>query len=345
MTASSLDPLISDLRSLIGNGDIDDAFERLLNYLPTNSSNPKLYNDVIAQSGSYQMARRRQLAGMVTAEAAAIEEHRVAAWLTDFIGRLPAKIERQFTPVPPAASHAKELASPAEAIPAARPRTMSGEKILGINNLKQIYWIERGVQVCKSVCRILTPDGLGSGFMVGGGMIMTNNHVIASHEIAAQSVVEFDYQQDRSGQLLPSFRYKVDPDRFHTNAALDYTFVGLKEDPGKKPLAFWGSLQLNPNADPVPTEHVSIVQHPNGGLKQIVLTANYVIATRPPLLHYTTDTMSGSSGSPVFNDTWHVIAIHHSSVGTDETEQGYVNEGILMSAIKPDAGAFWPAGG
>jgi V8-like Glu-specific endopeptidase len=345
LTASSLDPLISDLRSLIGNGEVDDAFERLLNYLPTNSSNPKLYDDLLTQSGRYQMARRRQLAGTVTAEAAAVEENLIRAWLTDFIGRLPAKIERQFTPVPAAAPLAKEGASIREAIPTDRLRTMSGEKILGINNLKQISWIERGIQVCKSVCRILTPNGLGSGFMVDGGMIMTNNHVIASREIAAESVVEFDYQQNGSGQLLPSFRYKLDPDRFHTNAGLDYTFVGLKEDPSKKALAWWGSLQLNPNADPVPTEHVSIVQHPNGGLKQIVLTANHVIATRPPLLHYTTDTMPGSSGSPVFNDTWHVIAIHHSAVDTTDTAQGYVNEGILMSAIKPDAGAFWPVEG
>ena len=196
--------------------------------------------------------------------------------------------------------------------------------------------------MCKPVCQILTPEGLGTGFMVGNGMIMTNHHVVGSRDLAAASVVEFDYQQDVSNALLPSFRYEFDPDRFHTSSALDYTILGLKENPDR-PLASWGFLSLNPNAIPVRTEHVSIVQHPNGGLKQIVLTANKVVAVMPPLLHYTTDTMPGSSGSPVFNDTWYVIAIHHSEA-TTKGKEGYANEGILMSAIKKDAGAFWPKG-
>jgi hypothetical protein len=58
-----------------------------------------------------------------------------------------------------------------------------------------------------------------------------------------------------------------------------------------------------------------------------------------------TDTMPGSSGSPVFNDMWQVIAVHHAvgrlSKGGDGRTR-YVNEGVLMSAIMPDASDFWP---
>jgi endonuclease G len=90
---------------------------------------------------------------------------------------------------------------------------------------------------------------------------------------------------------------------------------------------------------------VVIIQHPNGGLKRITLTANYVTGTRVPRLHYTTDIMPGSSGSPVFNDQWQVIAIHHAG-GKLQVDAGggtrYVNEGILMSAIRPDASVLWP---
>ncbi|MCK4472915.1 MAG: trypsin-like peptidase domain-containing protein, partial [Anaerolineae bacterium] len=107
----------------------------------------------------------------------------------------------------------------------------------------------------------------------------------------------------------------------------------------------WGHALLNPNADPVPGEHVIIIQHPNGGLKQIVLTANQVVSLWEHRLHYTTDTMPGSSGSPVFNDSWQVIAIHHAGGELQTNAKGdkrFVNEGILMSAIKSDAGSFWP---
>src|SRR5262249_29085877 len=128
---------------------------------------------------------------------------------------------------------------------------------------------------------------------------------------------------------------------------LDYTLVAVKPNPGRPLLEKWGHLHLNPNADPLPNEHVVIIQHPNGGPKQIALTANFVMQTKPPLIHYTTDTMPGSSGSPVFNDLWHVVAIHHAGGQLFQGADGqsrYVNEGILMSAIKGDAGPLWPGG-
>ena len=40
-------------------------------------------------------------------------------------------------------------------------------------------------------------------------------------------------------------------------------------------------------------------------------------------LHYRTDTAPGSSGSPVFNDQWEVVALHHSGV-PQRDEQGRI---------------------
>ena len=37
-------------------------------------------------------------------------------------------------------------------------------------------------------------------------------------------------------------------------------------------------------------------------------------------LHYQTDTAPGSSGSPVFNDQWEVVALHHSGVPRRNSE-------------------------
>jgi V8-like Glu-specific endopeptidase len=133
---------------------------------------------------------------------------------------------------------------------------------------------------------------------------------------------------------------------FRTSPALDYTVVAVRPDPARPPLEGWGVLHLNPNADPGPSEHVVIVQHPNGGPKQIVLTANAVLQVKPPYLHYSTDTMPGSSGSPVFNDMWQVIALHHAEGPLVKMPGGgvrYSNEGMLLSAIKPDLGKDWPA--
>jgi V8-like Glu-specific endopeptidase len=342
MPESILEPLLSDVTALIRDGDLDGAFERLENYLHENA--PKLFQDLLGQAARYNTIRRRHLAGEVTPDQYSVEENKVRAWLLAFMKSLPLKIEQRFQPVAAVPLAATQPGPPQSSGEVAKDGDVANEnqRILGINNLKQISWLAQGLQVCTSVCRILTPKGLGTGFLIGPRTIMTNNHVIGSPELAAHSIVEFDYQQDGSGKLMPSFRYSLDHGRFKSNKALDYTIVDLKPEDGKPALETWGRLQLNPNADPVPTEHVSIVQHPNGGLKQIVVTANQVVEVERPRLRYTTDTMPGSSGSPVFNDTWHVIAIHHSAAKT-KTAKGYANEGILMSAIKPDAGEYWPA--
>jgi endonuclease G len=52
-------------------------------------------------------------------------------------------------------------------------------------------------------------------------------------------------------------------------------------------------------------------------------------------LHYETDTEPGSSGSPVFNDQWEIVALHHAGVPATEHGElgGIVNEGIRVSRL------------
>ena len=56
---------------------------------------------------------------------------------------------------------------------------------------------------------------------------------------------------------------------------------------------------------------VNIVEHPNGWIKKLVVRENRLVARLDQVLHYEADTEPGSSGSPVFNDGWEVIALHH----------------------------------
>jgi V8-like Glu-specific endopeptidase len=333
MARPSLQYLTSKIQQLIAEGLIEEGIEQLKNYLHSNV--PALYNEIIVQASRYRRLLRSERSGMITTEQFNAEQNRIARALLALLDEIPSRVDQNLVPLD--GVNVPLIRKPKHLREGFKP-----EKILGINNLKQISWIERGLEVSRSVCRILTPNGLGTGFLVGPQLVMTNNHVLPNETLAAGSQVEFNYQQDGSGKLLPAIRYHLDHAGFHTNPNLDYTLVGVKPDSNKPALQTWGQLQLNPDADPVPDEHVCIIQHPNGGLKQIVLTSNWVEAIDPPVIHYTTDTMPGSSGSPVFNDTWHVVALHHASVPTDESQLHYINEGILMSAIKADAGSLWP---
>jgi len=67
-------------------------------------------------------------------------------------------------------------------------------------------------------------------------------------------------------------------------------------------------------------EYVTIIQHPEGKRKQIALRENQVVDMLDDFAHYRTDTAPGSSGSPVFNDQWEIVALHHSGVPKKDSQ-------------------------
>jgi endonuclease G len=90
---------------------------------------------------------------------------------------------------------------------------------------------------------MLTPDGLGTGFLIGPHLLMTNNHVIGSKKVAAESWAEFNYQYQfaSDGKPADTVRYALDPGTlFATDPDLDYTVVAVRPDSTKPPVESWG---------------------------------------------------------------------------------------------------------
>ena len=69
----------------------------------------------------------------------------------------------------------------------------------------------------------------------------------------------------------------------------------------------------------------------DGRPRLIAIRHNLLLSVDDALsLTYSTDTQPGSSGAPVLNDRWELVALHHSS----QTRPGIVgNVGIRVSAI------------
>jgi V8-like Glu-specific endopeptidase len=83
-------------------------------------------------------------------------------------------------------------------------------------------------------------------------------------------------------------------------------------------------------------DRVAIIQHPSGMLKQVALHHNLVTYADETRLQYLTDTLQGSSGSPVFNTDWRVVAVHH--LGGELMLPGkkqvvYRNQGIAIKRV------------
>ena len=58
---------------------------------------------------------------------------------------------------------------------------------------------------------------------------------------------------------------------------------------------------------------VYVVGYPGSGVLSFSLQDNVLLDWDQRLVHYRTPTEPGSSGSPVFDDQWRLIAIHHAN--------------------------------
>lgn len=203
---------------------------------------------------------------------------------------------------------------------------------------------------------------LGTGWLIGPDLLLTNFHVLPTHDYVADASVRFGYRKDVLNVRYSDGRtFKLVPEDYYTSPVeeLDYALVRLQEAPladmmiasDQQSLSLLELIRLGQHRGyllPVPRnllnlQQVNIIQHP-GRFKgeadpvKAVLTQNYVTADmRPTRVHYTADTRPGSSGSPVFNVLWEVVALHHSG-DPEPPIPGIrdVNEGIPMKAILKD---------
>ncbi len=221
------------------------------------------------------------------------------------------------------------------------------EVVIGEANFLPAWFLQIGAESAAAVCKIeasgVNHQGAsgawsGTGFLVTPNVLLTNHHVLNSIEVARGATCIFNYQYDRDGKLGATKSYHLDPDRLFITSAtlggLDFTFVWVKDEPG----AEFGHIELDRNAFTIRDfEYVNVIQHPAGRPKSVVLQDNRVRKQDESLVHYTSDTEPGSSGSCVFNNLWTPVALHHASrpAPPDEVQAGYqyLNEGIKFTAI------------
>lgn len=217
------------------------------------------------------------------------------------------------------------------------------EKIVGTSDYVDPRWLEQGLLAARAVCRIHVrdaatgePAGFGTGSLVTPSLVLTNHHVLGDPATAAASVVEFDYQDFLTRPLPnPPRIFALDPSRvFLADEELDFALVAVAGAPAA--VAEFGHNPLSgAEGKAVIGEFVTIVQHPGGEKKRIALRDNRVVDRLELYLHYEADTEPGSSGSPVFNDQWEIVALHHAStpMAPEVEAGGFLNEGIRISRI------------
>jgi endonuclease G len=215
------------------------------------------------------------------------------------------------------------------------------EKIILTADFVGVRYLDAGVVAARAIGRVnivdagRNPAGFGTGSLVSASLLLTNHHVLPDADTARNSFIEFNYQDGADGKVLDTETFGFDPDRFFlADDERDFALVAVRATPEQlAPYGFNPLIEAEGKA--IIGEFVTIVQHPRGEKKQIALRENKIVDLPDRFMHYAADTEPGSSGSPVFNDQWEVVALHHASVAAPDHAEfgGFLNEGIRVSRI------------
>jgi S1-C subfamily serine protease len=260
----------------------------------------------------------------------------IEAFAPGFASRLT-ELRQETPPLPREASQPPRVDEYTGFSPAARQER---QIVAGMPTLLDVRFLALGIERAKSVCRIearfANDVSLGTGFRIGEHRILTNHHVVFDEDNGdspAQTVqVQFGKELGVDGKPLHPITVNAHAGaKLRGERAHDWAVVELIEPP---PFEVPVLAITGPARPVVRDDRVVIIQHPRGLDKKIALTHNLVRSANDEVIQYWTDTDEGSSGSPVFNETWEVVALHHASVELgSQDEYGYCNQGRTIALI------------
>jgi len=274
-----------------------------------------------------------------------------ARWKSQQVGRM----RRSISPVKRKAPSASEIAIRAGNLSfgGVRPSEGEYERFIGTNDLVDEFYLERALRAAGPICRIVirTPAGkeagYATGFLVSPRVLLTNWHVFRTADEAENGIAEFNYTLDIAGNPESSHRFLVRPDLFYSSSKdLDYALVAVEPSAqgGTAQLSGFGFHRLLDTPGKIREgEWITVIQHPGGQRRQFAIRENELLAKEDNFLWYASDTAPGSSGAPAFNDSFQVVALHHSGKAKKKNGKYVLKDGSSVSSLDgvDDSDVVW----
>lgn len=239
------------------------------------------------------------------------------------------------------------------------------QRVVGPKGFETLEWYRTGLQCAATVAAVKERLGLrrGTGFAVRAGdfgiephaatLLLTNHHVLNSAGLGGRTdfgnvEIVFSAAKDSPKFSVVKVIAESPPD-----TGLDFALLQLRgDDMPPAPLSLCRAVGM-----PAERPRVYVIGYPLGDVLQFSLQNNELLDHecdpygRPPIparrrLQYSASTDLGSSGSPVFNDQWECIALHHAGARRDARADAFglpalnggnrrveANQGIWIGSI------------
>ncbi|MBL7200922.1 MAG: trypsin-like peptidase domain-containing protein [Anaerolineae bacterium] len=225
-------------------------------------------------------------------------------------------------------------------------------------NLQDVGWLRQAIQRAESVCLIQyrTPQGQerpsATGFLVGEGLVLTNYHVLQDPRFPGDVLLEnvpharlyFGQVTVEGGEVTRGREFEPVGGAGAVLASspvkeLDYALLRVEPIDAQ---TGWQGIRPAPYTLELPDERegLHIIGHPVIGSAEAEEGVPMMLAQSGSgitwvseaegKLQYWTRSAGGSSGSPCFNDSLQLVALHHARRSKPFGSRG---EGILFKSI------------
>ncbi len=172
--------------------------------------------------------------------------------------------------------------------------------------------VERGEENCNAlaarsaVARIESPKGtgLGTGILIGKSLVLTCDHIFSKSQVT-QAWARFNYTS--GSYALDSDLFELDLDTATRSSQLDYALVRLKGEPKQRTANLIDTILDS-------SQEIRLIHHPQG--QHIVISGlGQIVQVGDDYIDHNISTDEGSSGAPIFNREWQLVAIHRGNLG------------------------------
>lgn len=199
-----------------------------------------------------------------------------------------------------------------------------------------------GLEARSAVGRIESPLGtaMGTGVLVDSQILLTCKHVFERilDDEQDHAWVRFGYKTGKYGvelgEVFELDKKSIENYDTQSNYSLDYTLVRITRKPGFR-VALLSNEVLNT------TQNIRLVHHPRGEPVQIS-DVGQVVQVDEEYIRHNIKADYGSSGAPIFDLNWHIVAIHRGNLALSRSYAHGVTEAIPISSIWNDIKSHLP---